>query len=69
MSLRAQKPYLIALAIFWSWIVAGVFFASACWPGALTANGDDGPTRTVNFRANHPHADTTGSDYGISEGR
>lgn len=46
MTRRTYKAYGIALGLLWAYVVAGVFFATVCYPGALTA-ADEQPTRTV----------------------
>lgn len=46
---RRNRRYALCLAIFWSWIVAGVFFSSVVWTGALPS-GDQPPT--VSFERN-----------------
>lgn len=43
------KAYLIALGLLWLYTIAGVFFATVCFPGALDAGGEP-DTRTVNIR-------------------
>lgn len=44
MSRKTYKAYGIALGLLWAYVVAGVFFATVCYPGV---SDDEPATRTV----------------------
>lgn len=46
MTRKTYKAYGLALGLLWAYVIAGVFFATVCFPGALSAN-DEPPARTV----------------------
>ncbi len=46
MTRKTYKAYGIALGLLWAYVVAGVFFAAVCFPGAL-ASADEPAPRSV----------------------
>lgn len=51
-----HRKYALCLAIFWSWVIGGMFFACVCWPDALTTSDGDRPAQTLTIRGYGSHA-------------